>query len=109
MIVRRTAVTLALSLIVCAAALDAAARSRPKTHTVIMQNMEFRPKTVTVKSGDSIVWVNKDLVPHTATTDSFDSLTIPPGKSWTSIAQAKGDFPYGCTFHPTMRGTLRVR
>ena len=105
----RTALMLALSWIVCTAVSDAAVRSRPKTHTVIMQSMEFRPKMLTVKSGDSIVWVNKDLVPHTATTDSFDSLNIPAGKSWTYTAQAKGDFPYGCTFHPTMRGTLRVR
>ena len=106
--VRRTALLLALSLIVCTAATAAAVRSRPKTHTVIMQNMEFRPKTLTVKAGDSIVWVNKDLVPHTATTDSFNSASIPAGKSWKYTAQTKGDFPYGCTFHPTMRGTLRV-
>ena len=106
---RRANLAVALSLIVCTAVSEAAVRARPKTHTVIMESMEFRPKTLSVKSGEKIVWVNKDLVPHTATTDSFDSMTIPAGKSWTYTAQAKGDFPYGCTFHPTMRGTLRVR
>jgi plastocyanin len=106
---RRTALLLALSLIVCTAVSDAAVRSRPKTHTVIMQSMEFRPKVLTVKSGDTIVWVNKDLVPHTATNDHFDSMTIAAGKSWKYTAQTKGEFPYGCTFHPTMRGTLVVR
>jgi plastocyanin len=106
---RRATLTVALSLILCTVVSEAAVRSQPKTHTVIMQSMEFRPETLTVKLGDSIVWVNKDLVPHTATTDSFDSRSIPAGKSWKYTTQTKGDFPYGCTFHPTMRGTLRVR
>ncbi len=106
--VRRATLAIALSLIVCTA-VSAAARSHAKTHTVIMETMEFRPKMLTVKSGDTIVWVNKDLVPHTATTDSFDSMTIPAGKSWKYTTRTKGDFPYGCTFHPTMRATLRVK
>jgi plastocyanin len=107
--VRRTTLAIALSLIVCTALSAVAARSQPKTHTVIMETMEFRPKMLTVRSGDSIVWVNKDLVPHTATNDRFDSKTIPAGKSWKYTILTKGDFPYGCTFHPTMRATLRVK
>jgi plastocyanin len=106
---RRATLAVALSLIVCTAVSATAVRSRPKTHTVIMESMEFRPKTLTVKVGDSIVWVNKDLVPHTATTDRFDSKTIPAGTSWKYTVLTKGEFPYGCTFHPTMRATLRVK
>jgi plastocyanin len=106
--VLRATLAVALGLIVYAAVSTAAVRSQPKTHVVVMERMEFRPAVLTAKSGDIIVWVNKDLVPHTATADSFDSMTIPAGKSWKYTVRTKGDFGYGCTFHPTMRGTLQI-
>lgn len=105
----RFTLVIAFSLLVGAALSAADGRSHPRTHTVLMEGMEFRPEALTVRVGDSIVWVNKDLVPHTATTDRFDSGTIPAGKSWKYTVGAKGEFPYGCTFHPTMRGALRVK
>jgi plastocyanin len=57
------------------------------------------------------VWVNKDLVPHTATSKAgeFDSQVIPAGKSWRFTTRKKGEFAYVCTFHPTMTATLQVR
>ena len=67
--------------------------------------------SLTVARGDTVVWVNKDLVPHTATskTGAFDSQTIQAGKSWKFTVRKKGDFAYVCTFHPTMTATLRVK
>ena len=86
-------------------------RSRPKTHTVTIEGVRFLPEVLTVVPGDTIVWVNKDLVPHTATSTagSFDSKDIQADKSWTLTARKTGDFPYTCTFHPTMKAMLRVR
>jgi plastocyanin len=106
---RRATVLAAMGLILCAMVAAAAQHSKPKVHTVTMQGNGFHPEVLTVKSGDTIVWVNKDLVPHTATSDSFDSQTIAAGKSWRTTFHAKGDFPYGCTFHPTMRAILHVK
>jgi plastocyanin len=56
------------------------------------------------------VWTNKDPFPHTATATggAFDSKPIAPGKSFTFTPTAKGDYPYKCTLHPTMLGTLHV-
>jgi plastocyanin len=73
--------------------------------------MRFQPQTLTVSSGDTIVWVNKDLVPHTATSKAggFDSKTIQAGGSWKYTAGAKGEFAYICAFHPAMQATLRVQ
>jgi plastocyanin len=105
----RRATLIAMSLILCAMVSGAAQHPKPKTHTITMQGNGYHPEVLTVKRGDTIVWVNKDLVPHTATSDSFDSQTIATGKSWRYTFQAKGDFPYGCTFHPTMRGILHVK
>jgi plastocyanin len=82
----------------------------PKTHTVIMEDMEFTPATLTVKAGDTVEWVNKDPMPHTATSKAagFDSDDIAAGKSWKYTAEKKGEFPYLCTLHRSMKGTLTV-
>jgi len=51
-------------------------------------------------------------VAHTATSSEagiFDSKLIAPGKSWKLTVRKKGDFPYKCTYHPTMTATLHVQ
>jgi plastocyanin len=82
-----------------------------QTHTVIMEGVGFSPNTLNVAKGDTIVWVNKDAFPHTATAQdkSFDSKEIAAGKSWRFTAKKAGTFPYVCTLHPTMKGTLIVK
>ena len=87
------------------------ARAEPLTHQIVIDQMRFNPPTLTVKRGDRIQWVNKDLFPHTATSTAkaFDSGSIAPNASWSFVAGKPGSYPYLCTFHPTMRGTLNVR
>jgi len=101
-------------LAVCAVAfrLDAEAAARkPVTHTVTVDAVKFSPADLTVKVGDSIVWVNKDIVAHTATTlkPGFDSKMIQSGKSWRHIVKRKGELPYTCSYHPLMTAVLRVK
>jgi plastocyanin len=80
-----------------------------RTHVVVIEGMRFVPDTLVARRGDRIVWRNKDLVPHTATAAKvFDSGNIASSASWTHVARDAGTFPYVCTFHPTMTGTLRV-
>ena len=100
----------ALGLFWCGLGAAAADAPAPTTHTVTISGTRFHPKVLTVKTGDSIVWVNKDLFPHTATSRAggFDSREIGAGRSWTYTARATGEFPYRCTLHPTMRAILRV-
>jgi plastocyanin len=108
---RAATLAVAVTLIVCAVALAADKRAKPTTHTVTMENMRFQPETLTVARGDTVVWINKDLVPHTATSKAggFDSQTIAAEKSWSFTARKKGEFAYLCTFHPTMTAMLRVK
>jgi plastocyanin len=84
---------------------------KPVTHRVAIDATSFQPMTLTVKAGDTIVWVNKDPFPHTVTSEAggFDSRTIAADESWSYKASKKGEFPYICSFHPTMTGTLRVK
>ncbi|MGE5525604.1 MAG: cupredoxin family copper-binding protein [Rhodospirillaceae bacterium] len=80
------------------------------THTITIEAMSYSPATLRVKRGDTVVWINKDAFPHTATAAdrSFDSGEIPSGKRWRYVAKTSGTHPYVCTFHPTMKATLIV-
>jgi plastocyanin len=111
LIARLTTLTAAVGLFVCTAGVVAIERPEPQTHTVTIEGMRFQPERLTVARGDTIVWVNRDLVPHTATSEAgrFDSQTIQTAKSWKFTARTKGEFAYICTFHPTMRAMLNVK
>jgi plastocyanin len=108
---QRTLFVVVLSLLVCSAIAAATKQRKPKTHIVVMEAMVFRPAALTVSSGDTIVWVNKDIVEHTATSAAagFDSKMIRAGKSWKHTIRSRGNFGYVCTYHPAMTGTLRVK
>ena len=89
----------------------AAAASRAgKTHTVTIEGTSFKPDALTIAVGDSVVWVNRDPFPHTATANggAFDSKNIEPEKSWKFTARKKGEYAYVCALHPTMKGLVTV-
>jgi plastocyanin len=95
----------------CAAALPVilAPLAQAATHTVTMEGMQFQPAVLSVKAGDKVVWINKDVVPHTATAaGSFDSRNIAPGQRWSWTAARKGRADYVCSYHPGMKGTVVV-
>jgi len=96
-----------------AAAALLASRAQPTRavppRTVTIDAFEFKPGTLTVERGDTIVWRNDDPVPHTVTAPgAFDSGSIAAGASWEHVAAATGTFDYACAFHPTMKGRLIV-
>jgi len=84
-----------------------AAAAGPRTHTIVMQNMRFGPVPANIKAGDTIVWVNRDIVPHTATArnGSFD-VVIPARRSATMVVRRTGTLAFYCRYHPAMRGSL---
>ena len=89
----------------------AAAAPKPRTHTVTIEGTRFQPELLTVNVGDTVVWVNKDAFPHTATAKPgpFDSGEITAGNSWKHTVKTKGEVAYICRYHPTMTGRLRVK
>jgi len=95
-----------LGAVVCAPAL-----AKSKVHTVTIEGMKFSPEVLEVDSGDTVVWHNKDIVPHnvTATNQDFHSPTISPNGKWTFKPRKKGEYSYQCTLHPTMKAELIVR
>lgn len=71
---------------------------------------------VEILIGDTIVWKNADTSFHTVTSGSesegfdglFDSKEFAPGKSFTYKFSEIGHYPYYCTLHPWMVGTIIV-
>jgi plastocyanin len=83
----------------------------PKTRTVEIRGMEFHPAVLTVAVGDTIVWINRDIVPHTATASGrskWDTGQLLQGQTGRYIARARGIACYVCTLHPTMHGKLVI-
>lgn len=102
----------ALVVLLWAAAVSpTAAVPAPRTHTVTIDASRFTPARLTVAPGDTIVWRNADMFPHTATSTVgvFDSKEVAPGKSWAFVAKKKGVLDYLCTLHPSMKGSVRVK
>ncbi len=72
--------------------------------------MQFEPASLSVGVGDTVVWQNEDLVPHTATAKGeFDSKQLEPNKSFKWIVKKKGQFDYVCSFHPTMKAQIQSK
>ena len=75
-----------LPIMTALALLALAAPSGAATVTIVMQNLVITPAEVSAKVGDTIEWINKDVVAHTATAQqggAFDVM-LPAGKSGAS-------------------------
>jgi plastocyanin len=72
----------------------------------------FSPAQVTVKKGGKVTWVNcsASATTHTTTSDSgvWDA-SLPQYATHEQTFDAAGSFPYHCTPHPFMKGTIVVQ
>lgn len=75
----------------------------------------FAFSSLTVARGATVTWKNDDSVTHTATADNtslfqFDTGSIAPGATSGGITFTQsGTFPYHCTFHTGMHGSITVQ
>jgi|SRR5579859_5693747 len=79
------------------------------TIQISMENLVIAPAEATAKVGDTIEWINKDVLAHTATARNGDfDVTLPPKKTVSSVLKKAGTVEYYCRFHPNMKATLTV-
>jgi len=73
--------------------------------------MKFVPERIEVAAGDTIVWTNKDFLPHsvTAAGAKVESGDLGQGKTFSFVARRKGEMKYICRLHPVMQGVVVVR
>lgn len=81
------------------------------SHTVEIRHLRFGPAELDVSTGDTIVWVNRDAVPHTvaALDSSWTSGHLAAGDSWRLVVENPNAIGYFCEYHPTMRGSIEVQ
>ena len=88
----------------------AASPVRAATIEVKIDNFTFNPQQITVKAGDTVIWVNHDDIPHTVTskTMAFRSKAMDTDDKFSFTFATPGKFDYFCSLHPHMTGTIVV-
>jgi plastocyanin len=96
--------TAALLLVVAPAA------AAPRSYVVTIDKLKFGPFPSGLHKGDKILWVNRDILRHTATATnhSFD-VDLQPGAKSLTVLKSAGLISVFCRYHPGMRGVLSVK
>lgn len=81
---------------------------KPQKHVVEIKDMKFQPAELIVHKGDTVMWVNMDIVTHDVTENNktWASPPLNTGDSWEKVI-TKSD-AYYCSIHITMKGELTV-
>lgn len=82
----------------------------PRKYTIEIKEMRFQPDDLSVHVGDTIEWINHDLVDHDVTEEDnkeWSSSHLTPGKSWDFVVTKPAN--YYCSIHQVMKGKLEVQ
>ena len=82
-----------------------------KQNTIEIKDFAFNPQNITVKSGQTITWINRDEEPHTVVSVEKQfkkSSALDTDQSFTITAGTPGTYTYFCSVHPKMTGTIVV-
>lgn len=80
------------------------------THFVEIKGMQFTPQELAINTGDTVLFINKDLVPHDVVDDSNEahrSPKISPRNEWKMVFTS--DIKYHCSIHPSMKGSVTIK
>lgn len=93
-----------------AAAMPTAGHAGVAEHVVEIRRFKFAPAMLGVRPGDTITWINRDIVPHTATARNGLWDTGPVETDGTATVTVAEGFegPYFCRFHPNMKGSVTI-
>ena len=95
--------------IVTALMLGASLSAHAATIQITMENLVVAPAEASAKVGDTIEWINKDVLAHTATARNGDwDVNLPPKKTGTLVLKKAGAIEYYCRYHPNMKASLTV-
>ena len=83
----------------------------PGGASVAIVDFDYRPRPIEVAVGSTVRWRNDGAAPHTvtATDRAYDSGLMFAGDTFAQTYSTPGTFPYFCTIHPEMTGTVVVR
>lgn len=97
-------------LVVSALVVGAAPATPASTATVQIKRSSFVPATATVKTGDTVKWVNSDTQNHQVVSNngSFVSPILGPGKTYSHRFDAAGTYHYHDGLNAAVKGTVKV-
>ena len=78
--------------------------------TVTISGFAFKPASISVPVGTTVVWVNEDSAPHIVAdkTGKFRSQTLNKGDKFSQKFTQAGTVDYTCAIHPSMTGKIVV-
>jgi plastocyanin len=82
-----------------------------KQNRIEIKDFAFNPQTITVKSGETVTWINRDEEPHTIVSVGKQfkkSTALDTDQEFTLTVGAPGTYDYFCSVHPKMTGTIVV-
>jgi len=108
---KNAVVAFLLAILTVTAGISCKKSDSPSSNEVFIQSESYSPSTITVKSGTTVKWTNKDSEQHTVTSDGSGPLssgTLNAGATYSFTTSSTGTFTYHCNFHSNMHGTLVV-
>ena len=84
---------------------------QPASAEVKVDNFSFGPATLTVAVGTTVIWTNRDDIPHTivSTDKVFKSKVLDTDEKFSFTFDKAGTYPYFCSIHPKMTGSVVVQ
>ncbi len=83
--------------------------ARAEDLEVHIDNFAFTPQQLTVKTGTTVTWMNRDDIPHTVVCGGkFRSKTLDTDDKFEFTFTAAGEYKYFCSLHPHMTGSIKV-
>ena len=112
LIVSLLATAMVLTLLLSAGSPGSSAKTpQPATAEVKVDNFSFGPGTLTVPVGTTVTWTNRDDIPHTvvSTDKVFKSKVLDTDEKFSFTFAKAGTYPYFCSIHPKMTGSVVVQ
>jgi plastocyanin len=109
-ITARSALHLSLGIVSLALAGPSGALAVNNDPVVVIENFTFDPPKLSIRAGTAVTWVNRDDIPHTATSAAkvFGSPVLDTDDRFTFRFDQVGAYAYFCKLHPHMNGTIEV-
>jgi plastocyanin len=89
-----------------------AAQQKTSAAEVKIDNFSFGPQSLTVPVGTTVVWTNRDDIPHTVVSSddakTFKSKVLDTDEKFSFTFTKTGTYPYFCSVHPKMTGKVIV-
>lgn len=80
-----------------------------QTWNISIKNFAFIPANLTIRTGDTVTWINQDTTPHRISGTGFQGDILNVGQKYNFTFTTAGTFDYICSIHPSMKGKIIVQ